>query len=148
MVRVVGAFGKSMNAWSVSLSERSAGAFHATATRDTGNKVERTGGKGVLTTVLHDAYEKEVSLGTIRGDAAYVITKAAKPGWNREHHESAFGSWSIHSPDRLTRIDYDGKDFFLMVQKGSKTDPAVIWQGEISALTSLAIDYFETLQGL
>ena len=36
-----------MNAWSVSLRETSVGAFMATATRDTGSKVERSGDEEV-----------------------------------------------------------------------------------------------------
>ncbi len=137
-----------MSAWSVSLIEKSAGAFQATATRETGNKVERSGGEEILATVLHDACEMEASLGTIRGDAVYAITRAAKPDWKSEYHERAFGSWSVYSPDGLTRIDYDGKDFFLMVQKGSRMTPAVLWQGRISAADPLGIGYFQTIQQL
>ena len=137
-----------MSSWSISFHERSAGAFQGTATRDTGNKVDRSGGEEILASVLHDAYQMEVSLGTIRGDAAYAVTKAAKPGWKSEYHERAFGSWSICSPDGSTRIDYDGKDFFLMVQKGSRMTPTVIWHGRISASEPLAIGYFQTIQEL
>lgn len=141
-------FGNIMNAWSVSLIEKSAGAFRATATRDTGNTVERSGGEEILATVLHDAYEMEVSLGTIRGDAAYAMTRAAKSGWRGEYHERAFGSWSVYSPDGLTRIDYDGKDFFLMVQKGSRMTPTILWQGRISKSEPLGVGYFQTVQQL
>jgi hypothetical protein len=137
-----------MTSWSISFRERSAGAFQASATRDTGNRVERSGGEEILASVLHDAYQMELSLGTIPGDAAYAITKAAKPGWDTEYHERVFGSWSICSPDGSTRIVYDGKDFFLMVQKGSRTAPTVIWQGGISASEPLGIGYFQRIQEL
>src|SRR6266850_3318295 len=134
-----------MNSWSISFCERSAGAFQAIATRDTGNKVERSGGEEILASVLQDAYQMEGSFGTIRGDAAYAVTKAAKPSWKSEYHERVFGSWSICSPDGSTRIDYDGKDFFLMVQKGSRMAPAVLWQGRISASEPLGVGYFQTI---
>jgi hypothetical protein len=116
--------------------------------RDTGNAVERSGGEEILATVLHDAYDLEVSLGTIPGTAAYAITRAALPRWSSEYHESIFGSWSVHSPDGLTRIDYDGKDFILMVEKGSTMTPAVLWQGRISAAEPLGIGYFQAIQQL
>lgn len=137
-----------MNAWSVSLSEMSAGAFRATATRGTGNTVDRSGGEEILATVLHDAYQMEVALGTTPGTAAYVITRAARPRWNSEYHDRIFGSWSVYSPDGVTRIDYDGKDFFLVVQKGSRMTPAVLWQGRITSSETLGIEYFRTLQQL
>jgi hypothetical protein len=130
------------------MRERCAGAFRATATRDTGNTVERSGGEEILATVLHDAYELEVSLGSIPGTAAYAITRAAKPRWSSEYHERIFGSWSVHSPDGVTRIDYDGKDFYLMVQKGSRITPAVLWQGRISAAEPLGMGYFQAIQQL
>ena len=139
-----------MNAWSVFITETSPSAFRATATRGTGNTVERGGGEEILASVLHDAYKMEISLGTSRGEAAYTITRAARPGSaaSREYHDRAFGSWSVCSPDQLTRIDYDGKDFLLMVQKGSGMTPAVLWQGRISAAEPLGIGYFRTIQPL
>jgi hypothetical protein len=70
------------------------------------------------------------------------------PRWSSEYHERIFGSWSVHSPDDSTRIDYDGKDFFLMVQKGSRITPAVLWQGRISAAEPLGIGYFQIIQQL
>ena len=135
-----------MNAWSVTLIEQSAGAFRATATRDTGNKVEHSGGEEVLSRVLHDAFQMEVSLGASPGAAVFIITQAAKPGWSSYYHEQHFGSWSIHSPDGSTRIDYDGKEFFLMIQKGPKESPALIWQGRIASVVPFRIDYFNAIQ--
>ncbi len=123
-------------------------AFVTTATRDTGNKVERSGGEEILAVVLHGAYELELSLGTIPGAAAYAITKAALRPWICQYYEQYFGSWSVRSPDGSTRIDYDARDFFLLIQGGSKTSPVVLWQGRFSAMQPLGIGYFQTIQDL
>ncbi len=98
--------------------------------------------------MLLDAYQMELSLGTIPGTAAFAVTRAAKPRWKSDYHERIFGSWSVHAPDGMTRTDYDGKDFFLMVQKGSRISPAVLWQGRISSSEPLGIEYFRTVQQL
>jgi hypothetical protein len=131
--------------WSFTVSEESASHFQATAKRITGDSISISGGDEIFARILKEAYDAEMKHGTFHGDAAYQITTSFLKSWPTVYFEKMFGCWTVGDRSGFPRIDYDGRDFYLMV---SETPDAYSWQGNIDSLAKGRCGYFEKLVAL
>jgi hypothetical protein len=132
-----------MNSWSISFQEVSAGHFVGKAQRDTGNLVEMDGTEDLLPRLFQNAYQLEISMGTKCGEAAYIISKAAKPKWKWQYFERIFGSWSGTSDYTSFMVDYDGKDFIAVASTENRSKS--LWTGRIKDAKEDLTPYFTML---
>jgi len=93
----------------------------------------------IFARVLQEAYDAEKSRGTFHGDAAYLITSSFLRAWPSVYYEKMMGCWTVGEKSGFPRIDYDGRDFYLMV---SERPDAYSWQGQIDRISS---GYFKKL---
>jgi hypothetical protein len=136
-----------MHDWNLDARELSAGHFIASLHRSTGEKFEREGLESVISEVLHEAFRLDRKLGVIPGDAAFVLTRATKRSWQWEYYEKILGSWSGISKVKAWRVDYDGKEFILMVRTTDPMNPKISWQGRADRLDEPeGKQYFDALQ--
>ncbi len=119
--------------WHFDITEESAGRYRAEAKRETGESVSLEGSEAIFPRILREAYDAERKRGTFHGDAAYQITSSFLQSWPSVYHEKMMGCWTVGKPSGYPRIDYDGRDFYLMV---SETSDAYSWQGPIDRIES------------
>ena len=131
--------------WIFTITEESACHFVAEAKRFSGETISAHGDERVIPRILHEAYQAELKIGTCHGDAAYHITASFLSRWPSVYHEKTFGCWTVGKDDCFPRIDYDGKDFYLMV---SETTGAYSWQGNIDQLAKEQCGYFRKITEL
>jgi len=131
--------------WSFHISEQSSGYYCVEAKRFSGESITAHGGEDAIPRILQDAYNAEMKLGTFHGHAAFHITSSFLPKWPSIYHERMFGCWTVGERDKLPSIDYDGRDFYLMV---SETPDCYSWQGHIDRLAKGRSGYFEKLYTL
>jgi len=115
------------------------------AQRESGESVSVEGDWSSLPRVIQDAYKIEKEKGTIPGEAAYIVTSSYLKNYERIYHDGMFGSWTVGTRGELPRIDYDGRDFYLML---SLDKDSYAWQGRIEDLSKGRCQYFERLVNL
>ena len=125
--------------WKFGITEVSAGRYSASATRESGDSISLEGDERVFSRLLREAFEAEMKRGTFHGDAAYHITTSWLHSWPSVYHERMMGCWTVGDRSGYPRIDYDGRDFYLMV---SERSDAYSWQGSIDRIAS---GYFNKL---
>lgn len=128
--------------WHFTMTEISAGHYHAEAFRSSGASLSIDGNEGILARILKDAYDAEMKSGTFHGDAAYHITSSFLCSWPSIYHEKMMGCWTVGNSSGFPRIDYDGRDFYLMV---SERPDEYSWQGHIDRLAKGRSGYFDKL---
>jgi hypothetical protein len=135
-----------MHDWTLDAREVSAGHYVASLRRSTGESIVRDGPEHVVSAALLDAFRLDRQRGVLAGETAFLLSRAAKRNWNWEYHEQVFGSWSGMSKDGVWRVDYDGKDGFLLVRTTALVNPKIPWQGKVERLEeSGGKDYFDAL---
>jgi hypothetical protein len=125
---------EAMHDWTLDAQEVSAGHYIVCLKRSTGEKIERDGLEDVVSQALHEAFLLDRRKGVIPGDSAFVLTRATKKSWKWEYFEQVFGSWSGVSKIGAWRVDYDGKDFIVMVRTTDALSPKIPWQGRVQSL--------------
>ncbi len=125
--------------WNFDIIEESAGCYRAEAKRETGESVSLQGSESIFPRILQEAYEAERGRGAFHGDAVYRITSSFLKSWPSVYHEKMMGCWTVGKKSGFPRIDYDGRDFYLMV---SERPDAYSWQGQIERISS---GYFKKL---
>ena len=131
--------------WTFKFEEESAGCFRAIARQETGKSIDIKGGDAVVARILIEAYDVEIMSGTIPGDAAYHITSAFLRSWPSVYYQKAMGCWTVGERGKYPRIDYDGRDLYLMV---SETPGTYSWQGRIDCIAKGESSYFDKLAAL
>jgi hypothetical protein len=119
--------------WNFDITEESAACYRAEAKRETGETVSLQGSESIFARILQEAYEAELRCGTFHGDAAYRITSSFLKSWPSVYHEKMMGCWTVGKSSGFPRIDYDGRDFYLMVSERAN---AYSWQGQIERISS------------
>jgi hypothetical protein len=107
--------------WTFTLTETSNGAYSSKGVRDTGNVVSIQSGEDELYRVFLEAYEMEVSLGTLPNRALFLVISAAKKNWLAE---------------------YNGRDFLLTYHNESEQPE---WQIYVKAKDEATIEIFSSL---
>jgi hypothetical protein len=125
--------------WRFIITEESAGRYLAEAKRDSGDSISLDGSESVFSKILRAAYETEIKRGTFHGEAAYHITASFLHSWPAVYNEKMMGCWTVGNRFGFPRIDYDGRDSYLMV---SERADAYAWQGSIERIAS---GYFNKL---
>lgn len=125
-----------MHDWNLEARELSAGHFSVSLQRSTGEKIERDGLEDVISSALLDGFRLDRKLGVLPGDSAFLLTRAAKRSWRWQFFDQALGSWSGVSKVGAWRVDYDGKDFILMLRTADSLNPKIPWQGRVQSLES------------
>lgn len=123
-----------MHDWTLDAQEVSAGHYVVSLKRSTGEKIERDGSEDAVSGALHDAFILDRKKGVIPGDADFVLSRATKKSWKWEYLEEVFGSWSGISKVGAWRVDYDGKDFIVMVRTTDAQNRTIPWQGKVQSL--------------
>ncbi|WP_321369632.1 hypothetical protein [uncultured Desulfuromusa sp.] len=128
--------------WIFKIGEISNGAYECIGKRDTGNIVSLTCGEDEVYRVYQQAYELELEMGTLPGEALFQIVSSAKHLWSTEYNDASFGSWLVEDRETNDRFIYDGKDFYFAAYLG-RIDP--VWEGAISDLDANAAKVFQLL---
>jgi hypothetical protein len=128
--------------WTFTLTETSNGAYSSKGVRDTGNVVSMQSGEDELYRVFLEAYETEVSLGTLPSRALFLVISAAKKNWLTEYNDECFGSWFVNNPTSTERYVYDGRDFLLTYHNESEQPE---WQIYLKAKDEATIEIFSSL---
>ena len=131
--------------WRYSINEVSAGHFTCEAIREDGRSISLDGTDDVIPQALHDTYMIELSLGVYPGSASYEITRSFLSRWTGVFHTGMMGSWTVSDPATSRRVDYDGRDMYLMVSRDSS---GYSWQGGIAELSKARCHYYRELSSL
>jgi hypothetical protein len=123
-----------MHDWTLDAQEVSPGHYIVCLKRSTGEKIEREGLEDVVSKALHEAFLLDRKKGVIPGRSLFVLSRATKRSWMWEYFEQTFGSWSGLSKVGAWQVDYDGKDFFLMIRATEPENPKIPWQGRVQNL--------------
>jgi hypothetical protein len=122
-----------MHDWNLDAQEVSAGHYIVCVKRSTGENIERDGIEDVISEALHEAFLLDRRKGVIPGRSVFLLSRATKRSWRWDYFEEIFGSWTGLSKVGAWRVDYDGKDFFLMVRTSDSENPKIPWQGRIQS---------------
>ena len=131
--------------WQFKIREISVGHYNCLATREDGRSIERDGSDDVIPQAIHDAYLVEIELGTCDAEASFHVTHGFLSRWKGVYHRGMMGSWTVSDPETNKRIDFDGRDMYLMITRDST---GYSWQGRIEELTKERCHYFRELSTL
>lgn len=129
-----------VNHWKFSILEISANCYSGKAVRITGENIAITGSLSIVSGLLQEAFKVEVGKGVMPGEAAFSITSSYLHGHNRVYHEDSFGSWTVGNLAGSPSIDYDGRDYYLMV---CIEKDRYAWQGDVYDLAKGRCKYFD-----
>ena len=128
--------------WTFEVIEQSPGAYRCVGKRDSGNIVSLDAQEDEIYRVYEKAFEMEVHLGTLPSKALFAIVQGAKKAWHSEYNEEAFGSWLVDNQQGNESINYDGRDFYLMVNGVEKMP---VWQGGFKEARDAKPELFQLL---
>ena len=128
--------------WQFKIREVSAGHYNVLATREDRRSIARDGSEDVIAQAIHDAYLAEIEAGTSDGEASFHVTHGYLSQWSGVYHRGMMGSWTVSDPTSGKRVDYDGRDMYLMVTRDSS---GYSWQGHIAELNKERCHYFREL---
>jgi len=107
----------SANHWEFRVNEISPCHYRLYAERNSGNIISFDSKNIDLQRLYLEAFNLEVSLGTLPSRALYLIIASAKKKCFCEYSDEAFGSWQIYHQETGEKYIYDGKDFTLSYSK-------------------------------
>lgn len=128
--------------WKFEQKEISNGGYALKGIRSSGNEVSLQTDEAELYRIYEEAYNLEVSLGTLPSKALFIVVSGAKKSWLSEYNENAFGSWKVTCPHGAGRYVYDGKDFILL-HYSKEGGPE--WQCRIKEKTDVTKQVFSSL---
>lgn len=128
--------------WNIIVDEESAGVYLLNATSEDGMIISESGQERSVGKFLKDIYLHELSLGATPCRASYDVTRSYLFGWKAVFHERMFGCWTVGEDSNFPRVDYDGRDFYLMV---SESADCYSWQGSVEMLAKGRSGYFEKI---
>ena len=128
--------------WEFEQKEISNGAFTLKGVRNSRSEVSVQAGEDELYRIYEEAFNFEVSLGTLASKALYKVISGAKVSWQSEYHDKAFGSWQVSNPNGRGRYVYDGKDFILLFYSEQESPE---WQYRIKEKVDVPKQVFSSL---
>lgn len=131
--------------WHFKVNEISAGHFHCVATREDGRSISRDGPGGAIPEIIRDSYLAEIAAGTGDGEALFHVTRGFLSRWSGVYHRGMLGSWTVSDPASDKRIDFDGRDMYLMVTRDRS---GYSWQGGISEVAQGRSHFFREVATL
>ncbi len=131
--------------WHFKITEISAGHYNCVAMREDGRGIERDGSDAAIPEAIHDAYLAEIAAGTCDAEASFHVTHGFLSRWSGVYHRGMMGSWTVSDPTSAKRIDFDGRDMYLMVTRDAS---GYSWQGGIADLSKARCHYFRELSTL
>lgn len=131
--------------WHFKINELSPGHFNCVATREDGQRIERGGSEDKIPEAIRDAYLAELAAGTCDAEASFHVTHGFLSRWAGVYHRGMMGSWTVSDSTSGKRIDFDGRDMYLMVTRNSS---GYSWQGGIAELSKGRCQYFRELSTL
>lgn len=131
--------------WHFEINEISSGHFHCVATREDGRSISCDGPESVILTIIRDSYHAEIAAGTGDGEALFHVTRGFLSRWSGVYHRGMMGSWAVSDSASDKRIDYDGRDMYLMVTRDRS---GYSWQGAISDVAQGRSHYFREVATL
>jgi len=131
--------------WHFKVTEISAGHYNCVATREDGRSIECDGSDAIIPEAIRDAYLAEIAAGTCDAEASFHVTHGFLSRWSGVYHRGMMGSWTVSDPTSGKRIDFDGRDMYLMITRDSS---GYSWQGGIADLSKARCHYFRELSTL
>ena len=107
-----------------------------------GLTVSLKGGNSDYRLLLARMHKISIDNGIYPGLSAYQVTQAALHNEPAMFYPKMFGCWTIGKKDAYPRIDYDGRDFLLMV---SEKEGSYSFQCKIDDLKHEKNQYFKVL---
>lgn len=101
--------------WSIQIKEASIGVYSMTAIFEDGMSVSITGTESDYKILLAKMHRISIDNDINPGLSAYWVTQAALSKEPAVFYSKMFGSWTVGKKDSFPRIDYDGRDFLLMI---------------------------------
>lgn len=132
-----------MISWNISYNEITLSVYQCTATRNTGNVVEKIWIERVFSKVLHDAFLLELSLGTNPSLSLFLISKAELRKWKCEYQDNNYGSWTIQSPKESFRIVYDYKNQYCRMDDLRGKEESTVWICKLGEIKTKSMEYIE-----
>lgn len=128
--------------WKFEQEEISNGGYALKGIRSSGNEVSLQADETEFYRIYEEAYNLEVSLGTLPSKALFAVISGAKQSWLGEYSDEAFGSWQVTDPTGSGYYVYDGKDFILLYYSKEETPE---WQCYVREKADVTKQVFSSL---
>lgn len=135
-----------MNRWTYQIEEVSPSVYEVLAVRDTHHSIEKKGFENVISEILAESLDLEISLGTPPGEALFHVTRGFKNFWSARFDEKVFGSWVVFNPRTTSAVECDGKDSWVVMKRSSDSSwKDSHWNGRLPDIFRGESEYFRKL---